>query len=134
MSDQRTLLEVQQLFQEWRSQKKKGKAFIPIELWEQAAGLVGRHSLSEVYQRLAISPDRLKEFVAARDLGGNSIPSTQISNAPSVTFVNVTPLLSVEQKPMMLEFKRRDGTTATCHCPDKFSLRDTLSWFLAGGV
>src|SRR3990167_10373944 len=121
MSDQRTLLEVQQLFQEWRSQKKKGKAFIPTELWEQAAGLVGRHTLSEVYQRLVISPDRLKEFVAARDLGGNSIPSTQISNAPSVTFVNVTPLLSVEQKPMMLEFKRRDGAMATCHCPDTFS-------------
>ena len=60
----RTLAEVMKEFQSWRSVRKRGSR-VPQRLWQAAAELSERHSISDIAHRLGLDYTRLKQRVAA---------------------------------------------------------------------
>ena len=58
----RTLAEVLKEFQSWRSVRKRGSR-VPQRLWQAAAELSERHSISDIAQTLGLDYTRLKQRV-----------------------------------------------------------------------
>ena len=61
--NQQSLQEVQQLFIEWRQQKKYPREKIPNKLWKAATQLIPKYSNTKVTRTLKISADSLKQKV-----------------------------------------------------------------------
>lgn len=133
MPTQPTLDDVANAFHIWRTTKRGGQA-IPSELWDKVAAVANRHTMSKICQQLRVSYSQYRGHVIPRI---SNTTDNLISAPPrSVEFINVTPLIAeqvVEQKsPMVLEFIRRDGLSAKCHCPDSVGGQNMLAWFLRG--
>ena len=60
----RTLAEVLKEFQSWRSVRKRGSR-VPQRLWQAAAELSERHSISDIAHTLGLDYTRLKQRVEA---------------------------------------------------------------------
>ncbi len=60
----RTLAEVLKEFQSWRSVRKRGSR-VPQRLWQAAAELSERHSISDIAHTLGLDYTRLKQRVKA---------------------------------------------------------------------
>lgn len=58
------LAEAEGRFRAWRENRRRGQR-IPPELWRMAVGLVGRYSLRQVAERLAVNEARLSRLCEA---------------------------------------------------------------------
>ena len=111
--NQPSLEEVQQLFIEWRQQKKYPREKIPKNLWKAAAQLIPKHSLTKVTTTLNISAVRLKQQTKKHH-------SSIDQSSKEVGFVEVNRTLSVpmSQSPLhcgRAEIQRKDGSRLTLY-------------------
>lgn len=93
---------VQQLFEEWR-RNKKGRERIPRALWEAAASLSGKHSTHQISKLLHLNHTDVKDHI--REYRGNSC--IQKPNEPA--FVEVGLITQPSASECTIELERPGG-------------------------
>ena len=98
---QPTLEEVQQLFEQWRRNKRR-RDRIPAALWEAAASLSGQHSANKISKLLRLNHTAVRDCIGAHKQGeeiqGNAPAFIELAMSPSVAVGECT-----------IEMERPDG-------------------------
>ncbi len=138
-----TLDDVENAFYVWRMGKRSG-ATIPSSLWDKVAAVANQYTISKICQRLRISYPQYNENVLPRLNQAANATVHSVTGSQPMEFVNVAPLISAgadspgeDELPgvfetFVVEFTRRDGLSAKCHCSNLSGSRDLLAWFLRG--
>lgn len=121
-----SLQEVQQLFIEWRKQKKYPREKIPRNLWKAAAQLIPRYSITRVTRTLKISVAPLKQKI-------KKCHSSIDQSSKEVGFVEVNQSLSSHQSLNVpppqstlpcdrVEIQKKDGSRLTLYSQEGTTL------------
>lgn len=132
-SQELTLERVKEALNSWRSSKKRSNEGIPVSLWQQIFGLLGKHTETEIRSVLRLTPTQLERGSAlleeAEHLNQeNMVPST---NKATIDFCEVKEKVSypLAYKPAeafvtntcVVELYRPDGMLMKIHiCTDRF--------------
>ncbi len=132
-SQELTLERVKEALNSWRSSKKRSNEGIPVSLWQQILGLLGKHTETEIRSVLHLTPTQLERGSAlleeAEQLNQESmLPS---SNKAAIDFCEVQekPSYPLAYKPAeafatntcVVELYRPDGMLMKIHiCTDRF--------------
>jgi hypothetical protein len=98
---QPTLEEVQQLFEEWRRNKRR-RDRIPAALWEAAVSLSGQHSSNKISKLLRLNHTAVRDCIGAHKQGEKSQ-----GNAPAFIELAMSPSATVGE--CTIEMERPDG-------------------------
>lgn len=142
-SKELTLERVKEALNSWRASKKRANEGIPIFLWQQIFGLLGKHTETELRSVLHLSPTQLERGSALLDEAerltqGSVLPNT---NQVPIDFCEVQEKVSypLAYKPAeafatntcVVELYRPDGMLMKIHiCTDSFE--DLLHAFYKG--
>jgi hypothetical protein len=132
-SQELTLERVKETLNSWRTSKKRSNEGIPVSLWQQIFGLLGKHTETEIRSVLHLTPTQLERGSALLEeeeqLNQESIlPS---SNKAAIDFCEVKEKVSypLAYKPAeafvtntcVVELFRPDGMLMKIHiCTDRF--------------
>lgn len=132
-SQELTLERVKEALNSWRSSKKRPNEGIPVSLWQQIFGLLGKHTETEIRSVLRLTPTQLERGSALLEeeeqLNQESmLPS---SNKSAIDFCEVKEQVSypLAYKPAeafvtntcVVELYRPDGMLMKIHiCTDRF--------------
>ena len=98
---QPTLEEVQQLFEQWRRNKRR-RDRIPAALWEAAASLSGQHSTNKISKLLCLNHTAVRDCIGAHMQG-----EEMQGNAPAFIELAMSPSAAVGE--CTIEMERPDG-------------------------
>ncbi len=118
--NQLSLQEVQQLFIEWRQQKKYPREKIPKNLWKAVAQLIPKYSITRVTRTLKISVAPLKQKI-------KKYHSSIDQSSKEVDFVEVNRTLSVPLPQSTIhcdrvEIQKKDGSRLTLYSQEGTTL------------
>ncbi len=112
------LIVAQQAFATWRASRPHSKAAIPNELWEMAAELLDRHSVTRVAKRLGLNPAHLSRRKATKSeektIGGNDVEFAALSIVtPNAVSVRVE---RPDGTKLMVEFRNANLSDIASFC------------------
>ena len=106
-----TLDEVQCLFDNWRSTKKK-KARIPVELWHAAASLADRYPVHRIARTLRLNHSTVRDLVA------QNVPAPTVQ----ASFLELPAPQPSQVFSSLIEMENRHGETIRMHLAGATSL------------
>ena len=129
-----TLERVKEALNSWRSSKKRSNEGIPVYLWQQIFGLLGKHTETEIRSVLHLTPTQLERGSALLDEAErlNQEGILPSSNKDALDFCEVQEKASypLAYKPAeafvtntcVVELYRPDGMLMKIHiCTDRFN-------------
>ena len=119
-----SLQEVQQLFIEWRQQKKYPREKIPKKLWKEAAQLIPKYSITRVTRTLKISAVSLKQKIkkyhssinqSSKEVGFADRRPVEVNRTLSGNRLLSVPPLQSTLHCDRIEIQRKDGSRLTLY-------------------
>ena len=117
--NQPSLQEVQQLFTEWRQQKKYPREKIPNKLWKAASQLIDTHSITKITRALKVSAvplkQKIKKYHSSIDQSSKEVGFVEVNRTLSGNRTLSVPPLQSTLHCDRVEIQRKDGSRLTLY-------------------